>query len=495
MIRVYLPTRRFLTYSALGRQGQNFALNMAEHGFKVCVGNRSLPKVEVTVQRARDEGNLPIVGADSIGDMVARLKKPRKVVILVQAGQPVDETVAHLARFMGRGDIIIDGGNEWYPNSIHRAEYLKPKGIHFIGMGISGGEEGARKGPSLMPGGPKEAYLAVEPIFMKCAAQVERLGACVGYVGPVGAGNYVKQVHNGIEYGDMQLITEAYDVMSSILGMSNEEMADVFDEWNKGELESYLIEITSIILRKKDAETGVGYVLDYVLDKTGAKGTGKWTVQEGAEKGIAIPTIACALDARMMSSRKEERVAASKVLTAPLVEKVDKQAVLNDLRAALYASKICSYAQGMSLIKAASDEHGWHINLAECARLWTGGCIIRAKLLEDIQKAFTSDLANLIVDPLFASKLNERSQPWRRTVALCITSGIACPAFASSLTYLDTYRRGRLPASLTQAQRDFFGGHTYERTDKEGRFHTAWTAAHKDIGDANARTAGENIHA
>jgi 6-phosphogluconate dehydrogenase len=469
---------------------------MAEHGFKVCVGNRSVSKVDVTVQRAKDEGNLPIVGSTSIGELVARLKKPRKVVILVQAGQAVDDTVAVLARFMGRGDIIIDGGNEWYPNSIKRAGYLQPKGIHFIGMGISGGEEGARKGPSLMPGGPKEAYLAVEPIFTKCAAQVERFGACVGYVGPVGAGNYVKQVHNGIEYGDMQLITEAYDVMSTVLGMTNEEMADVFDEWNKGELESYLIEITSIILRKKDSETGVGYVLDYVMDMTGAKGTGKWTVQEGAEQGIAIPTIASALDARMLSSRKEERVAASKVLNAPLVEKVDRKNVLDDLRAALYASKICSYAQGMSLIKAASDEHGWNVNLAECARLWTGGCIIRAKLLEDIQKAFTNNVANLIVDPNFAAKLNERSTAWRRLVALCITNGVACPGFASSLTYLDTYRRGRLPANLTQAQRDFFGGHTYERIDKEGRFHTAWTAAHKDIGDANARTAGdENLHA
>lgn len=294
----------------------------------------------------------------------------------------------------------------------------------------------------------------------------------------------------------MQLIAEAYDVMSGILGMSNEEMADVFDEWNKGELESYLIEITSIILRKKDVESGIGYVVDYVLDKTGAKGTGKWTVQEGADKGTAIPTIASALDARMLSSRKEERVAASKVLTGPSVAKVDKQQVLGDLRAALYASKICSYAQGLSLIKAASDEYSWSVDLAECARLWTGGCIIRAALLEDIQKAFSSkkDLANLMVDSEFASKLNERSTAWRRLVALCITNGIACPALANSLTYLDTYRRGRLPANLTQAQRDFFGGHTYERTDKEGRFHTAWTDAHKDIGDAKDRTAGENVH-
>lgn len=466
---------------------------MAEHGFKVCVSNRTLSKVGLTVQRAKDEGDLPLMGASSALELVARLKKPRKIVILVQAGSPVDETVALLARYMSRGDIIIDGGNEWYLNSIKRAEYLRPKGILFIGMGISGGEEGARNGPSLMPGGPKDAYLAVEPIFSKCAAQVERTGACFGYVGPVGAGNYVKQVHNGIEYGDMQLIAEAYDVMKTVLQMNNEEMADVFDEWNEGELESYLISITSIILRKKDIETGEGYVLDYVLDKTGSKGTGKWTVQEGAEKNVAIPTIASALDARVLSNYKAEREAASKLLSGPPTEPVNKQLVLSDLRAALYASKVCSYAQGFSLIKAASDVHGWDIILAECARLWTGGCIIRAALLEDIQIAFaSSSLSTLIMDSQFASKLNERSTAWRRLVALCITNGVPCPAFASSLSYLDTYRKERLPACLTQAHRDFFGGHTYERTDKGGRYHTAWTTSHKDIGEVMDRVLGEN---
>jgi 6-phosphogluconate dehydrogenase len=283
--------------------------------------------------------------------------------------------------------------------------------------------------------------------------------------------------------------------MSSILGMPNEDMADVFDGWNKGELDSYLIEITSTILRKKDIKTGVGYVVDYILDIAHTKGTGKWAVQEGAGKGIAVPTIASALDARFLSGRKEEREAASKVLTGPSVDNVDKQQVLNDLRAALYASKICSYAQGLSLIRAASDEHDWGVDLAECARLWTGGCIIRAALLEDIQRAFSSNkgLANLMVDLEFASRLNERSTGWRRLVALCITNGVACPALASSLNYLDAYRRGRLPANLTQAQRDFFGGHSYERTDMEGRYHTAWTAAHKDIGDAKQRIAGEDV--
>ena len=480
----------------LAVMGQNFALNMADHGFKVCVGNRSPSKVEHTVKRAKDEGNLPLIGAKSPEDLVAHLKKPRKVIILVQAGTPVDEAISSLSRYLEPGDVIIDGGNEWFPNSIRRGKFLEPKNIHFIGMGISGGEEGARTGPSLMPGGPKEAYDLVAPILTKCAAQVERTGSCVGYLGPIGAGNYVKMVHNGIEYGDMQLIAEVYDVLKQVLGMSNEEMADLFDEWNKNtELSSYLIEITASILRKKDDITGIGYVVDYILDKTGMKGTGKWTVQEGAENGVAVPTMAAALDARMLSARKEEREAASKVLSAPLIGATDKQQVLDDLRAALYASKVCSYAQGLSLIRTASDEYKWDVSLAECSRLWKGGCIIRAKLLDEIQMAFSKneELANLLVDPVFTAELNERSPAWRRLVALCITSGVPCPALCSSLTYFDTYRRASLPANLTQAQRDFFGGHTYERIDGEGRFHTTWTDAHKDIGDANQRMAGEKV--
>ena len=478
----------------LAVMGQNFALNMASHGFKVCVGNRTYAKVETTVERAKAEGDLPIFGAESVPEFVARLSKPRKVVILVQAGKPVDSTIETLSQYMEPGDVIIDGGNEWFPNSIRRSKVLEPKAIQFIGMGISGGEEGARNGPSLMPGGPKPAYELVEPIFTKCAAQVERTGACCAYLGPIGSGNYVKMVHNGIEYGDMQLIAEVYDVLKNMLGMSNDKMADLFAEWNKSELESYLIEITEKVVRKKDDETG-GYVVDYILDKTGMKGTGRWTIQEAAERGVACPTMAASLDTRMLSGRKREREAASEVLEPPEMEDVNKEQVIDDLRAALYASKICSYAQGLSLIKAASDEFGWEVNLSECARLWMGGCIIRAKLLDKIQLAFAknSSLENLLVDSGFASEINQRSIAWRRIVALCITNGIACPSLCSSLTYLDTYRRARLPANLTQAQRDFFGGHTYERVDKEGRFHTAWTDAHKDIGDANQRTAGENV--
>eukprot|EP00523_Entomoneis_sp_CCMP467_P002475 CAMPEP_0168759430 /NCGR_PEP_ID=MMETSP0724-20121128/22218_1 /TAXON_ID=265536 /ORGANISM="Amphiprora sp., Strain CCMP467" /LENGTH=1043 /DNA_ID=CAMNT_0008808351 /DNA_START=59 /DNA_END=3190 /DNA_ORIENTATION=+ len=480
----------------LAVMGQNFALNMAEHGFKVCVGNRSPAKVELTVKRAADEGNLPIVGATNPEDLVARLSKPRKIVILVQAGKPVDDMVSTLARYMQPGDVIIDGGNEWFPNSIRRAEFLEPKGIHFIGMGISGGEEGARKGPSLMPGGPKDAYDLVAPILTKCAAEVGDY-TCAGYLGPVGAGNYVKMVHNGIEYGDMQLIAEVYDVLKNVLNMTNEEMADLFDEWNKTELESYLIEITAKILRKKDDLTDEGYVVDKILDKTGMKGTGKWTIQEAAEKGVAAPTMASALDVRMISARKEERVEAEKVLAGPSNTgiEVNKEQVLDDLKAALYASKVCSYAQGLSLIRAASEEHKWNVDLSECARLWTGGCIIRAKVLDRIQKAFKENptLPNLLVDKDFSNEINERSGAWRRVVALCVTSGTGCPSLCNSLSYFDTYRRGRLTANLTQAQRDYFGGHTYERTDQEGRFHAQWTDAHKDIGDASKRTAGENL--
>jgi len=478
----------------LAIMGQNFALNMASHGFKVCVGNRSPSKVDITVERAKTEGDLPIVGAKSPEEFISKLSKPRKLILLVMAGKPVDDTIAQLSEFMEEGDMIVDGGNEWYINSIRRAKELEPKGIQFIGMGISGGEEGARNGPSLMPGGPREAFDLLEPILMKCAAQVSD-GACASYLGPIGAGNYVKMVHNGIEYGDMQLIAEVYDIMKEILGMSNEQMAKQFEEWNNGQLDSYLIEITASILAKTDDITGKGSVVDYVLDKTGSKGTGRWTVQEAAEQSVAAPTITASLDNRYMSSRKDERVKASTVLFGPSEKlDVDNTQVLEDLGAALYASKVCSYAQGLGIIKAASDAKGWDINLADCAKLWRGGCIIRAALLEKIQDALVTDpnLLNLMVDPGFAKELNDRGPAWRRVVTLCTASGIPCPSMSASLTYFDTYRRANLPANLTQAQRDFFGGHTYERTDRPGAFHCAWTDTHKDIGDVNERRAGEN---
>lgn len=477
----------------LAVMGQNFALNMASHGFKVVVGNRSPGKVGDTVQRAKDEGNLPIVGSKDAADFVSKLKTPRKIVILVQAGKPVDDTIATLSASLEPGDLIIDGGNEWYENSLKRAETLEKRGILFMGMGISGGEEGARNGPSLMPGGPLRAYDLVKDVLLKCAAQVDD-GACTGYIGPVGSGNYVKMVHNGIEYGDMQLIAEVYDCMKKLCGMSNEDMSRQFAKWNDGVLSSYLIEITAKILNKTDDVTGKGYVIDYILDKTGMKGTGRWTVQEAAEQSVAAPTITASLDARYISGRKDERITASKILTGPTeTPNVSKPQIIADLGEALYCAKVCSYAQGMGLIKAASDAHNWDVNLSQCAKMWKGGCIIRAKLLDKIQNALKkdADLPNLMLDPDFAEELNTKQMSWRRIVTLCVASGVPCPSLSASLNYFDSYRMERLPANLTQAQRDFFGGHTYERIDKEGPFHCAWTNTHKGIGDLKSRSAGE----
>jgi len=480
----------------LAVMGQNFALNMASKGFKVCVGNRSPSKVELTVNRAKEEGSLPLIGSSDPEDFVKQLSKPRKIVILVMAGKPVDETIANLSQYLEAGDVIVDGGNEWFHNTLRRAKELEPKGIHFVGMGISGGEEGARNGPSLMPGGPKAAYDLIEPIISKCAAQVND-GPCTGYLGPVGSGNYVKMIHNGIEYGDMQLIAEVYDVMKTVLKLSNDEMAKIFEEWNSTELESYLIEITSKILAKKDDVTDTGYVVDYVLDKTGMKGTGRWTIQEAAERSIAAPTMAASLDTRYISARKDERVKASAVLKGPEMTSaeipVHKGQLLDDLKSALYAAKVCSYAQGLGVIRAASDDMKWNVDLSECARLWKGGCIIRAALLQKIQDALARDknLPNLILDPVVAGELNDRTAAWRRVVVTAVGYGVATPALAASLGYFDAYRRERLPANLTQAQRDFFGGHTYERTDREGVFHCLWDDSHKSIGDIKERTAGE----
>lgn len=475
----------------LAVMGQNFALNMASHGFSVSVCNRSPDKVDATVARAKAEGNLPLVGHKDVGEFVYSLAKPRKVIILVVAGKPVDATIEALSQYMEPGDIIVDGGNEWFPNSVRRAAELEPKGIHFVGMGISGGEEGARNGPSLMPGCPREAYDALEPILVKCAAQVDD-GACTTYLGPIGSGNYVKMVHNGIEYGDMQLIGEVYDILKIAGGLTNAELAEVFEEWNKGELESFLIEITAQIFAKKD-DLGEGYVLDKILDQTGMKGTGRWTVQEAAERSIAAPTITASLDARYLSARKEERVYASKILSGPSeIPAVDKQQLIDDVRQALYASKICSYAQGLNLIREAGVQMGWNVDLGECARIWKGGCIIRAAFLDRIKGAYAKDqqLISLLVDPDFSQELNARQYSWRRVISLAVASGIPTPSLSASLNYYDTFRRERLPANLTQAQRDFFGGHTYERTDREGRFHCEWTDAHHSIGDVSERVLG-----
>jgi 6-phosphogluconate dehydrogenase len=416
-----------------------------------------------------------------MASFVGSLSVPRRVILLVKAGSAVDDTIAQLTEHLSAGDLIIDGGNEWYPNTERRAEELKGKGILYLGMGVSGGEEGARNGPSMMPGGALEGYKMVEHILLKVAAQTG--GPCVTYIGPGGAGNYVKMVHNGIEYGDMQLIAEAYDVLKTIGGFTNAELADAFAEWNRGELESFLIEITAQIFATRDDQPGAtGDLVDKILDKTGMKGTGRWTVQEAAERSVPAPTIAAALDGRYLSGLKDERVAASAVLEGPDTSglpAVDKAQLLEDVRRALYASKICSYAQGMNIIRGAAAHFDWGLDLAAISRIWKGGCIIRARFLDRIATAYERDgaLASLLVDTDFSAELKDRQASWRRIVSLAVAHGVPVPAFSNSLSYYDAYRRERLPANLVQAQRDFFGAHTFERTDMEGSFHAKWNGA------------------
>lgn len=467
--------------AGLAVMGQNLALNIAEKGFPISVYNRTASKVDETLQRAQQEGPFPLTGHYSPRDFVLSIERPRSVIILVKAGAPVDQTIAALSDHMAPGDAIIDGGNEWYENTERRMQELAARGILYLGMGVSGGEEGARHGPSLMPGGYFEAYKNVEDIVRKVAAQVDD-GPCVTYIGEGGSGNFVKMVHNGIEYGDMQLISEAYDVLKTVGRLSNSELAAIFDEWNRGELESFLIEITGDIFKVRD-EFGEGELVDKILDKTGMKGTGKWTVQQAAELSIAAPTIAASLDCRYLSGLKDEREAASRVFKEAGIGEVltgrniDKKQLIDDVRQALYASKICSYAQGMNLLRAKSNEKGWNLNLGELARIWKGGCIIRAVFLDRIKKAYerNSGLSNLMVDPEFAREMVQRHAAWRRVVGLAIEAGISTPGMCASLAYFDTYRRGRLPANLVQAQRDLFGAHTYERIDRPGSFHTEWT--------------------
>eukprot|EP00897_Mesotaenium_endlicherianum_P000070 jgi/Mesen1/10063/ME000730S09356 len=464
----------------LAVMGQNLALNIAEKGFPISVYNRSSNKVDETVVRAKAEGDLPLKGFKDPKEFVQSLQKPRSIIILVKAGAPVDATIDTLSQFLEPGDCIIDGGNEWYENTERRAKAVAEKGLLYLGMGVSGGEEGARNGPSLMPGGTPEAYKYIEDIVHKVAAQVDD-GPCVTFIGKGGAGNFVKMVHNGIEYGDMQLISEAYDVLKSVGGLTNEELQKAFSQWNKSELESFLVEITADIFSVMD-DLGEGELVDKILDKTGMKGTGKWTVQQGAELSVAAPTIAASLDSRFLSGLKDERVAAAEVFKGVGLDdvqatpNVDKQQLVDDVRKALYASKICSYAQGMNLIRAKSLEQGWDLNLGELARIWKGGCIIRAVFLDRIKQAYDRNdaLASLLVDPAFAKEMVERQGAWRRVVTLAIQAGVSTPGMSASLAYFDTYRRSRLPANLVQAQRDYFGAHTYERTDRDGAYHTEW---------------------
>lgn len=458
----------------LAVMGQNLARNIAHKGFSIAVYNRSAQKMEDFLTDFGKEGT--IGGAHTPAELAAMLSRPRKILFMVKAGEPVDAMIEAFLPYLEEGDLLIDGGNSYFKDTIRRSQELEAKGIRFLGLGVSGGEEGALNGPSLMPGGSQEAYALVQPILTAIAAQVAD-GPCCTYVGDNGAGHYVKMVHNGIEYGDMQLISEAYFLMKELLYMTAPEIGKVFAEWNKGILDSYLIEITASVLQKLDPDTGDPLV-DKIMDKAGQKGTGKWTSQEALELGVPIPTIAEAVFARGLSAYKEERLAAQHILTGPKApaSQEDKEQLIKAIHSALYASKICSYAQGFALIKAAAAEYNWNINLGDMALLWRGGCIIRAVFLEDIKKAFARDvqLSNLMIDPFFAEALHAHQDGWRQTVIEAARWGIPVPAFSASLSYFDAYRRGVLPANLIQGQRDFFGAHTYERVDKEGVFHTSW---------------------
>ncbi len=457
----------------LAVMGENLALNVERNGFPIAVYNRSREKTDrFMAERAQGKNVTPTF---SIEELIHALERPRRILIMVKAGGPVDAVIDQLKPYLEEGDILIDGGNSLYNDTDRRAEELAPIGLHFVGMGVSGGEEGALNGPSLMPGCSEQAYKEIEPIVSKIAAQVED-GPCVTYLGPRGGGHYVKMVHNGIEYGDMQLIAEVYDLMRRGLKMDPEEMSQVFEQWNTTELDSFLIEITYQILRTKDPDTG-NLLLDMILDQAGQKGTGRWTVKDALDLGVSIPTIDAAVNARILSSIKADRVKASQLLTGPSETlDVDKRGFLDDLKAALYCSKICSYAQGMALLKVAAAEHNYVYDFAEVPRIWKGGCIIRAQLLGDIQGAFQRqpDLSNLMLDEEFNKALRERQSAWRTVVAAAARAGIPIPAMSSSLAYYDSYRTANLPQNLTQAQRDFFGAHTFERVDKPGSFHHEW---------------------
>ncbi|MBQ9201493.1 MAG: decarboxylating NADP(+)-dependent phosphogluconate dehydrogenase [Bacteroidales bacterium] len=461
----------------LAVMGENLVLNMESKGFHVSVFNRTVEKVDKFIN-GRGAGK-NFYGAHSLEELVASLKSPRRVFLMVKAGQAVDDFIEKLIPLLSPGDIIIDGGNSHFPDTARRTAYVESKGLLYIGTGVSGGEEGALKGPSMMPGGSPAAWPAVKPIFQSICAKVEDGSPCCDWVGENGAGHFVKMVHNGIEYGDIQLICECYQIMKDILGMTNEEMHQTFAEWNKGDLDSYLVEITRDILAKKD-EDGK-YVLDYILDTAGQKGTGKWTAIASLDQGVPLTLIGESVYARCLSAQKEERVAASKVLAGPKPQKFtgDRKAFLEDLRKALFSAKVVSYAQGYTLMRAAAKEYGWNLNYGGIALMWRGGCIIRSVFLGKIKEAFDKnpDLANLLLDSYFQGKLADAQQSWRNVIACAVMNGVPAPCLSAALEYYDGYRSERLPANLLQAQRDYFGAHTYKRTDKpRGEFfHTNGT--------------------
>lgn len=460
----------------LAVMGENLVLNMESKGFQVSVYNRTTQRVDDFVNgRAKGKN---IRGTHSLQELVASLERPRKIMMMVKAGKPVDDLIESLVPLLDQGDILIDGGNTHYPDTNRRTAYVESKGLLYIGTGVSGGEEGALLGPSIMPGGSQKAWPVVKPVFQSIAAKVEDGTPCCDWVGENGAGHFVKMVHNGIEYGDMQLINEAYHIMKDVLGMSADEMHLVFKEWNEGPLDSYLIEITRDILAFKD-EDGQPLV-DKILDTAGQKGTGKWTAISALEHGVPLTLIGEAVFSRCLSAIKEERVAASKLINGPKPEfKGDKKQFIKDIESALFASKIVSYAQGYALMAAAAKEYGWNLNYGGIALMWRGGCIIRSVFLGRIKEAFdrNKDLSNLLLDPYFKDVVEKAQQGWRNVIATAVINGIPAPAMSSALSYFDGYRSERLPANLLQAQRDFFGAHTYERVDKpRGEFfHTNWT--------------------
>lgn len=457
----------------LAVMGKNLALNIESKGFTVSVYNRSPQKTEDMLKET--EGK-QVKGTFSIEEFVDSLETPRKILIMVQAGQATDATIEQLIPHLDQGDIIIDGGNAYFPDTQRRSKELAEKGFNFIGAGVSGGEEGALKGPSIMPGGQESAYKLVEPILTAISAKVNDEPCCT-YIGPDGAGHYVKMVHNGIEYGDMQLICEAYQLLKDVLGLDPKDLHGIFTEWNQGELDSYLIEITADIFSKYDEETGKPMV-DVILDTAGQKGTGKWTSQSSLDLGVPLSMITESVFSRFLSAMKEERVAASKILNGPKTAAFDgdKAEFIENVRKALFASKIVSYAQGFAQLRVASDEYGWNLQYGNLAKIWRGGCIIRSRFLQNITDAYENnpELKNLLLDPFFTDIIESYQDAWRKVVASAVSLGIPVPGFSSALAYYDSYRTANLPANLLQAQRDYFGAHTFKRVDKEGTFHYNW---------------------
>ncbi len=457
----------------LAVMGSNLAQNIERNGFPCAVFNRNGAVTKEFMVRVKGKNFTPSV---TLKGFVDSMDAPRQIFMMVKAGAPVDDLIEQLIPLLSKGDILIDGGNTYFTDTQRREKRCQSAGINFMGIGISGGEKGALEGASLMPGGPKDAWKIMSPVLDKIAAKVDGK-ACTAYIGPDGAGHFVKMVHNGIEYGDMQLIAEGYHLLRTLGGCGAAELGEIFNTWNEGVLSSYLIEITGKVFRKKD-DDGKAYLVDKILDKAGQKGTGKWTSQVALDLGVAIPTLAAAVDARILSALKDERKSVSGVFSEPVVKQVasDKAKLIKDVHDALYCSKIMAYAQGMALLRAASDEQKWELKLDEIASLWKGGCIIRARFLENIRKAFNENprLSNLMVDPFMTNEIKSTHQALRRIVALGAERGVPTISFSASLSYLDSYRAADLPQNLTQAQRDFFGSHTYERTDRAGTFHTEW---------------------